>query len=88
MKRKRKMNEDQKAYNSYLMKMRNQDVPNNQTVVYWYFLALRKHGVNPEIVRPDHPEYGQNGSVIFPEEAEQPDEPEEAPKSSLEKESA
>ncbi len=80
------MNEDQKAYNSYLQKMKYAGVPSKHTVVFWYFKALIKHGVDPTTVRPDDPQYGQDGSVVFPEEAEQPDEPEEAKVPSLGKE--
>jgi hypothetical protein len=69
-KRKRHQPQDVKAYLSYLTKSRYLGIPKSDTVFKWYFDVLIKNNVDPFDVFPADPEYGEGGSVVFPEDWE------------------
>jgi len=67
-KRKRHQPQDVKDYLSYVQKMYRQGEPKTDIVLKWYFDVLIKNNVDPFSVFPDDPEYGEGGSIIFPED--------------------
>lgn len=67
-KRKRHQPQDVKDYLSYCMKMRRQGRPRTDVVLKWYFLVLEENGLNPLLITCADPEYGEGGSVVFPED--------------------
>jgi hypothetical protein len=71
MKRKKKQSQESKDYRSYLMTSRHNKVPKTDTVVFWYFLVLRKNNIDPLTVTHNHPELGEAGSRIFSEDYEE-----------------
>ena len=67
-KRKRHQPQDVKDYLSYVMKMHRRKEPTSDIVLKWYFDVLIKNNVDPFDVFHDDPEYGEGGSVVFPED--------------------
>jgi len=67
-KRKRHHPQDVKDYLSYCMKMYKAGKAKTDIVVKWYFLVLEANGLNPMLISHDDPEYGEGGSIVFPED--------------------
>lgn len=68
--KKRVVSQEAKDYASYLRKASIAKVPKTSTVQYWYFLVLKKAGIDPTTINPDDPLYGEGGSSTFPEDFE------------------
>jgi len=70
-KRKKKVPKELREFRSYLMVMRNRGMPKQGTVEFWYFKVLQRNNIDPLTVTMDHPEYGEGGSLTFPEDFEE-----------------